>query len=170
MFGAMRRPAQLWFVLGLLLVLACGGRMAGAPAEPMSLSQLSDADDPVRRASLRLCVSGLDADADGRRTAALGHYERAIQIDPTNPYAYFALARHEVDGGDPERALEYLDQAEMLIAAEGALSPGAEANLVGLRGSARIALGEDAGAQLREARRLSPDVWNDGWLDPEELR
>jgi tetratricopeptide (TPR) repeat protein len=170
MIGAMRRPVRPWFMLPLLLALACGGRMAGAPVEPMSLSQVSVSDDPVRRASLRLCVSGLDADAEGRRTAALGQYERAIQIDPTNPYAYFALARHEVDGGDPERSLEYLDQAEMLIAAEGALSPGAEANLAGLRGAARIALGEDGGAELREAQRLAPDVWNDGRLDPEELR
>lgn len=136
----------------------------------MRLSELDTSDDPVRRASLRLCVGGLDADAQGRRVAALGQYERAIQIDPTNPYAYFALARHEVDGGDPERALQYLDQARMLLTSEGALSPGAEANLAGLRGTARIALGQDGGAELREARRLVPEVWDDGRLDAEELR
>ena len=168
--GAKRRPGRVSAALSVLLVLACGGRLAGAPSEPLSLSQVSVSNDPARRASLRLCVSGLDADAEGRRDGALGLYERAIQVDPTNPYAYLALARHEVDGGDPERALEYLDQAEMLIAAEGALSPGAEANLAGLRGVVRIELGQDGGAELREARRLAPGVWDDGRLDPEELR
>jgi len=160
-------------VLALLLALtalACGGRSAGPPAEPLRLSELGASDDPVRRASLRLCVSGLDADAEDRAAVALGHYERAIQVDPTNPYAYLALARHEVEGGDPERALEYLDQAQMLLTSEGALSPGAEANLSGLRGLARIALGEDGGDQLREAQRLAPDVWHDARLDATELR
>ena len=54
--------------------------------------------------------------------------------------------------------------------AEGALSPGAEANLAGLRGVALIALGRDGGEELREARRLAPEVWEDGRLDAEELR
>lgn len=153
-----------------LAALACGGRATGPPAEPLRLSQLDVADDPARRASLRLCLSGLEADAQGRRASALGQYERAIQVDPTNPYAYLALARHEVEDGDPQRALQYLDQAQMLLSAEGPLSPGAEANLAGLRGTARIALGQDGGPQLREARRLAPDVWDDDRLDADELR
>lgn len=157
-------------LLAALAALACGGRSSGPPAEPLRLSELDEGSDPVRRASLRLCVGGLDADAQGRHAVALGQYERAIQIDPTNPYAYLALARHEVEEGDPDRALEYLDQAQMLLTAEEALSPGAEANLAGLRGLARIARGEDGGAQLREARRLAPEVWDDGRLDADELR
>lgn len=157
--------------LALLLAgLGCAGGLAGSSGSPQRLSELGDGGDPVRRASLRLCVSGLDADAEGRRSVALGQYERAIQIDPTNPYAYIALARQEVEGGDPERALQYLDQAQTLMQAEDALSPGAEANLAGLRGLARIARGEDGGPELREARRLAPEVWDDGRLDPDELR
>lgn len=163
------RRGVLAFLVALA-ALACGGRSTGPPAEPLRLSELGAAGDPVRRASLRLCVSGLDADAEDRPSVALGQYERAIQIDPTNPYAYLALARHEVEGGDPERALEYLDQAQMLLTAEDVLSPGAEANLAGLRGLARIALGEDGGDQLREAQRLAPDVWHDARLDATELR
>ncbi len=165
-----RWTLRIVLTLLALLVLACGGRLIGTFAKPMRLSELDASGDPVRRASLRLCVDGLDSDVQGRRAAALAQYERAIQIDPTNPYAYFALARHELDEGDPERALQYLDQAEMLLIREGALSRGAEANLAGLRGVARIAMGQDGGEQLQEARRLVPDVWDDGRLDPEELR
>lgn len=159
--------------LGLIVLgfaLSCAGGPLGGGSSTLHLSDVEAPDDPARRASLRLCVSGLDADADGRRTAALGRYERAIQIDPTNPYAYLALARFEVDGGDPERALQYLDQAETLLAAEEVLSPGAEAHVAGLRGLALIATGRDGGAYLREAQRLSPAVWDDARLDPEELR
>jgi len=164
------RSAAIPIALLLLATPGCAGRSAGPAAEPLRLSAVGDSADPVRRASLRLCVSGLDADAEGRRTSALGQYERAIQIDATNPYAYVALARHEVDGGDPARALQYLDRAQVLMESEDVLSPGAEANLAGLRGLARIALGEDGGPQLRDARRLAPAVWDDGRLDPEELR
>jgi uncharacterized membrane-anchored protein len=154
----------------LALASGCAGGVGGSSAAPQRLSQVDASDDPVRRASLRLCVSGLDADADGRHSAALGQYERAIQIDPTNPYAYLALARHQVENGEPEGALQALDEAQMRLSSEGELSPGAEANLAGLRGSALLEMGRDGGADLREAQRLAPDVWADGRLDADELR
>jgi tetratricopeptide (TPR) repeat protein len=136
----------------------------------LRLSELEGDSDAIRRASLRLCINGLDADAAGRSAAALGQYERAIQIDPTNPYAYLALARHEVDLGDSERALEYVDQAETLLASEDALSPRVEPHLAGLRGAALDSMGRDGASQLAQARRLSPQVWGDGRLSAQELR
>ena len=157
-------------LLALATVLGCAGRTPRPAAEPLHLSEIEAPGDPVRRASLRLCVAGLDAETDGRGAAALGRYERAIQVDPTNPYAYLALARYEVDEGDPERALQYLDQAKSLLAAEDVLSPGAEAHVAGLRGLALIAAGRDGRAQLHEAQRLAPEAWEDGRLDPDELR
>ena len=169
----MSAPQQL--VVGALLVLvlmlgcATGGRLGGGP-EALRLSELADEGDASRRASLRLCADGLDADVDGRRVAALDQYERAIQIDPMNPYAYLVLARHDLEAGDPVRALEYLNQAEMLLESEDALSPEVEAHLVGLRGAALRDMGGAGEGYLEQARRLAPTVWDDGQLTAAELR
>ena len=170
MIGFRHGSLEVAWLLVLTAALGCAGGSAGLASAPLRLTDLDASGDAARRASLRLCISGLDAAAEGRRSAALGQYERAIQIDPTNPYAYLVLARDEVESGDPELALLYLDQAQTLLEAEGLLTPGAEAHLAGLRGVALIATGRDGGAQLREARRLAPSIWQDGRLDAAELR
>jgi hypothetical protein len=158
-------------LLMLVLMLGCatGGRLGGAP-ETLRFSELTDQGDATRRASLRLCVDGLDADVDGRRAAALGQYERAIQIDPTNPYAYLVLARHEIELGDPARGLEYLNQSEMMLESENARSPEVEAHLAGLRGVALRDMGGAGEDYLEQARSLAPAVWDDGQLTAAELR
>ena len=156
-------------VLVLMLGCATGGR-PGDGAATLRFSELADEGDATRRASLRLCADGLDADVDGRRVAALGQYERAIQIDPTNPYAYLVLARHDLEAGDPVRALEYLNQAEMLLESENARSREVEAHLVGLRGAALLDMGGAGEGYLEEARHLAPAVWDDGQLTAAELR
>ena len=94
------------------------------------------------------------------------------QVDPDNPYAYLAIARHRVEGRDPSSALPFVDKSQALLAARGALTPGAEAHLAGLRGSALLAVGERerALALLEQARTLEPRVWSDGRLDAQELR
>lgn len=154
-----------------LLASGCAVRFAPPPGRaPMRLSDAAREGDATRRASLRLVLQGLDADAAGRAETARSSYERAIQIDATNPYAYLALARHEVDAARWNRALEALEQAELLFGAEGA--PGVEAHLVGLRGAARLGKGYGADAEvlLAKAGDLAPDVWADGHLSAEELR
>lgn len=115
-------------------------------------------------------LRGLDEEP-ARPQLATSRYERAIQIDPTNPYAYLALAR-QLAREDPDRALEYLDQAEALLDSEGALSPRVDPHLLGIRGTALRARGDLArgDALLAEARALAPEEWGDGRLTPEELR
>jgi tetratricopeptide (TPR) repeat protein len=164
-----RRLAGVLLVLVLALGCAMGGRLGG-DAAALRLSELTDEGDATRRASLRLCVDGLDAAAAGRSGAALGQYERAIQIDPTNPYAYLVLARHEVEAGDPVRALEYLNQSETLLESENARSREVEAHLAGLRGAALGSTGGAGDGYLEQARRLAPEVWDDGQLTAAELR
>lgn len=155
-----------WSALGA----ACATRPEPPPGpEPLRVSEALVEGDPTRRASLRLVLQGLDEDGAGRADAARSSYERALQIDATNPYAYLALARLEVDAERWDRALEALDQAELLFGAE---APGVEAHIAGLRGAASFGkgYGADAGELLDRASRIAPDVWADGHLSAAELR
>jgi tetratricopeptide (TPR) repeat protein len=169
------------FPVGPLLVLAslaalssgCALRLAPPPGARVASLRVSDAlleGDATRRASLRLVLQGLGEDENGRAPAARSSYERAIQLDPNNPYAYLALARHEVDAERWRRALEALDQAELLFASESA--PGADAHIAGLRGAARFGTGygDEAELLLDRATRIAPEVWADGRLSADELR
>ena len=101
----------------------------------------------------------------------MSQYERAIQIDPTNPWAYLAIARHHVDD-DPDLALSYLDQTEILLESEPEHSPRVESHLVGLRGAAFVAAGRprEGEMMLLRASDLAPSVWNDGRLSAAELK
>ena len=127
---------------------------------------MSDIQPPVCvavRSSIRRATSSLWDDAE-----ASSLYERALQVDPTNPYAWLALARQEVFEGDPERGLAQLDKAEALLGSDET----AAAHLAGIRGAALLAVGQPEMAEpfLREARERAPELWVDGKLDAAELR
>ena len=164
--------------LVLLLALAVGCSTVGmsrAPAPTVKALRISDVageGDPTRRASNRIVINGL---ASSPPEQGLSHYERAIQIDATNPYAYLALAAYEVQWGDVERGVQALEQSEVLLESEGAVSPRVEPPLIGLQGRAKLrgydAAERSTGEQLLgNARRMAPDVWGDGWLGVAELR
>jgi hypothetical protein len=78
----------------------------------------------------------------------------------------------QIDAQEPESALQFLDRAESLLELAGERSPAVEVHLVGLRGGALYDEGQiDAGVEMLErARALSPEVWGDGLLSPDELR
>lgn len=167
----MARPALNGFrpLAALLFVASCQLPTAlPLPGEELRLSRVAGSGDAARRASLRLVLSGLDADGAGRTAEASSLYERSLQVDPTNPYAWLALARQEVFEGDPDRGLAHLDKAEALLGSDEA----AAAHLAGIRGAGLRAVGDDALAEpfLREARERAPDLWADGQLDALELR
>lgn len=159
-----------------LLMLAAALASCSLPVhrgtDPIRVSEVVDVGDPARRASLRLVLAGLDADIDGSLQRALGSYERAIQVDPTNAYAYLAIARHHAESHDPAWALSFLDKADSLFRTQGEVSPRVTPHLIGLRGQALYASGRiDEGAPLLErAWALAPHVWADGRLSAEELR
>lgn len=160
--------------LGSLVITvgACGTLPRGVGREPIRMRELVNQGDPARRASQRLIVEGLEADVQADRARAKGRYERAMQVDPTNPYAYLAFARHEIDRRRPDRAEAFLDQSRALFEASGGTPEGAEAHFVGLRGAVAVLRGQRplAARDLGEARRLAPGVWGDGYLTAEELR
>jgi len=143
-----------------------------SPAPPLHLSELAVEGDPARRASMRFVLEGLDADAAGSESEASGLYQRALQVDPSNPYAYLALARQRAEGEEPAHALPYLEKARLLLAAEKADSPSVEAHLCGLRALALEAAGrsEEAKELMARAKVLAPEAWSDGRLDAAELR
>lgn len=162
--------------LGLLFLGGCTlsfeGALPPSGAPPFRLSDVAEEGDAARRASMRLVLRGLDEDGALRPAQALALYERALQVDPNNPFAYLALARHHADGLEPQRALAFLDKAEALLDRSPWWSPGLEANLLGIRGSALYASGRIPSALplLERARHLSPTVWSDARLDASELR
>jgi tetratricopeptide (TPR) repeat protein len=154
--------------LAALPLLGCQIPRGGAGAEPLTLSRVVTEGDPARRASMRLVMGGLQSDEAGRGAEASSRYQRALQVDPNNPYAWLALARQEVFEGDPQRGLAHLDKAQALLGAD----ERATAHLVGLRGAALVEVGQPGLGRpfLQEARELAPDVWSDGKLDAAELR
>lgn len=163
----MRRRRALAVVL-LAAALGCA-RPVPVSFEPVRISRIAAEGDAARRASLRLCAEGLESDRARQTASARSRYERAMQIDPTNPWAYLVLARHELESGAPERALAYVQQAEALLRNEGGVSRNAEPHLLGLRGAALVAGGRDGAAYLERAAKLAPGVWGDGRLDAAEL-
>jgi tetratricopeptide (TPR) repeat protein len=167
----MRRRALAAAAALLAVLAATGCRIvpgAGFPGEPLQLTQVASVGDPARRASMRLVIAGLDADERGRGAEASSSYQRALQVDPNNPYAWLALARQEVFEGDPDRGLAHLDKAQALLGTD----ERAAAHLAGIRGAGLVAIGERPLGEpfLREARERAPRAWSDGMLDAAELR
>lgn len=164
--GARRRLACS--ILLTALVQGC----AGLRSESVRVSDQIDDGDAAHRASILLVVEGLDADANFEPDRARELYQRALQVDPTNAYAYLSIARQRVDGRNPSSALPFIDKARALFEAQGSLTPGVEAHLAGLRGAALLASGQadEALPLLEHARSLEPRSWADGRLDAEELR
>lgn len=166
----------------LLALLATSG-LLGCPKQPLvlgpgvrdqaiTLAEVSDSGDDRRRASTHLVMQGLDADDLGDLERALDRYQLALKVDPGNPWAYLALARHELDRGDPTRSLASLDRCRALLELEGPVSPRVETHLLGLRAVALEDLGrfDEARPGLEEARSRAPGAWGDGYLTAAELR
>ena len=169
---------------------ACAG--TGPPAEIHRAARISEvmqvpSDAPRRGASLQILREALDADIQGQSDHALSRYERAVRVDPQNPYAFLALARFRLDQGDATLARAPLDQAQLLVEAHlriyadsqgvgpsptAALLERSRAHLEGLRGLLLRAEGREpeAAVWLERARRLDPVIWGDAHLSASELR
>ena len=165
------RPTGVGSLLGFLLIvcLLSGCGSLGSPGP--GFEEAAQRGDPQRRASMGLVLEGIAFDERGDTRKALSKYERSLQMDSGNPYAYLALARYFIEQGDIESGLVYLDQARTMFEDAGLISNRVEAHLRGLRGSALQAQGRmrDASPLLDYAARLDPAVWGDGQLEPGEL-
>src|SRR5262249_4914270 len=123
--GSLRVAARSLLIAALI---ALGCAVVPGPSGPPAphVSDAIEGGDDQFRASQRLVMEGLDADENGDSARAESRYDRALQIDASNPWVYLALARHYVDAGDPGRALSHLDRAEALLDTREPASPGAK--------------------------------------------
>ena len=165
---ATRQPL---IAVGFALLLVASGCLGTAGPLPR-VSELAARGDERFQASQRLVIEGLDAEIAGRIERARSRYERALQADSSNPWAYLALARHYVDAGDGRRALRHAERAAALFEALDWQSPGALVHCDGLRGAALELEGrpDEAARLLAAAARAAPRVWADGHLSAGELR
>ncbi len=165
-------------VVGLVAsgLTACAGlnpfSSLGRTERPLTTSAALGQTDSTRDASLRLVIAGLDDDSTGRPARALAGYQRAVRVDPTNPFAYLALARHHLEAGSVAEAIAFLDQARSLFESQQRLGPSVDVWGIGLRAWIDRVESRDqqADARFDSARTLSPEIWGDERLSAAELR
>jgi len=162
--------------LTMASLTACAGfdfsRSRGPEVRPLTVSGALGQIDSTRDASLRLVIEGLDADTGGRPDRALASYQRAVRVDPTNPFAYLALARHHLENGSLDEADAFLGQTRALFENGQGLGDDVDVWGIGLRAGIDRARGLDERADQRfeAARTLSPEIWADEHLSSAELR
>ncbi|MCP4904097.1 MAG: hypothetical protein GY910_03875 [bacterium] len=144
----------------------------GTTALPLTASGAIGLHDSVRDASLRLVIAGLDEDSAGRPSRAVASYQRAVRVDPTNPFAFLALSRHHLEGDSFAEAAAFLDQARSLFEVQRRLGPAVDVWGLGLRAGIDRAAGDEVRARafFDQARALSPEIWGDERLSAAELR
>jgi tetratricopeptide (TPR) repeat protein len=168
---ALLRVVVVCLVVGS--VAACAGlNLSGPSDQPLTTSAALGQTDLTRDASLRLVIAGLDEDTAGRPGRALASYQRAVRVDPTNPFAYLALARHHLEAGSVDEASAFLDQARSLFESQQHLGPSVDVWGIGLRaGIDRAELRDElADSRFERARVLAPEIWRDEQLSAAELR
>lgn len=127
------------------------------PAGPLVLPAV-EGQAPHRAAALRLVDRAARDLVEGRDEEASRELDRAVRVDPSNPYAFFLIALHRHRQGAFAQSLAFARKAEIL-----------------LRGDARwlaetyllMALNQEALARPREALRLyeaALDLYPDGAL------
>ena len=175
MMPSLRLLALVLILSPLLSACVAGQRYVPQlrPSEPpLTVSAAIGLYDSTRDASLRLVIEGLEADQKGQASRAIASYQRAVRVDPTNPFAFLALARHHLESESIGEAGAFLDQARSLFEAQGRLGPSVDVWGLGLRaGIDRLRGREDrAGALFDQARQLSPEIWGDERLSARELQ
>ncbi len=75
----------------------------------------ANAGSPAREASQRVVEEGKGYLIAGRAREAAARFLTAIQIDPTNGFAYYHLGRARIALGDEDGAIGVLDKAETLL-------------------------------------------------------
>ena len=83
-----------------------------------SVANLDDTTLPQRRASMKLVQQGRDLLRTENYKAALAQFERAIDIDATNPYCHYFVARAHYLLRDYRQSLDFLEVSEQKLAGD----------------------------------------------------
>lgn len=86
------------------------------PAAPSPLATIQPGTPPHVAAATRLADQARLEIADGDTDGAIELLERAVAVDPTNPYAYYFLAELYFSRDAYEQAINFADRAALLSA------------------------------------------------------
>jgi tetratricopeptide (TPR) repeat protein len=89
---------------------------AAAPEPESLVPMITPTTPPHVAAAIRLVQSAREELASGDTDAALESLERAITVDPNNPYAYYFLAETYFARGTYDQAVVFADKAALLSA------------------------------------------------------
>lgn len=119
-----------------------------APVAPPGGYPRSLKDSNAGPGVLALVRQAQDSRANGRFDAAVGQIERALRIEPRNPFIWQALAEAHLLAGHPDQA----ESAARKSSSLGRGNPYLEAGNWRLISGARVKLGDAAGARLASQR------------------
>ena len=122
-----------------------------SPATPSPLDTIHPGTPPNVAAATRLADAARTRLAAGEDAAALDQLERAIAIDPNNPYAYFFLAQLHLHTHSYDQAIAFADRAASLSAGT---SPEWSSRAWALQGNAYEAAGRFADARQAYLRAV----------------
>jgi len=128
--GRGRRVWGLWVVLlgvwsGAAVLAGCSAGARGAVVQEDGLREVLLEDkgftvnrppedaSPQRVASFRSAAAGYSALQKGNLYEAEDLLERALGLDPRNPFSYLYLAEVRIQQGEMKQALVFLDQSEL---------------------------------------------------------
>lgn len=120
------------------------------PDDSSLIAKITPGVTPQRAASLRLTEEGRKLLDAGDTVRALTRLERTIDIDSTNPYGYFFLAKAQNRLGRYQESLNFLDVAESRLNGE----PFWLAEVHALRGENYRALGQPQRAETSYVQSL----------------
>lgn len=128
---------------------------AGWVGTPSPLDTIGPATPPNVAAATRLVEAGRVRMSAGDYGAALEQLERAIAIDPVNPYAYYYLAELHFRHRTYDQAIAFADRAASL---SGSRSPVWSSRAYTLQGNAYEAVGRfaDARSAYKRALQVAP--------------
>lgn len=124
---------------------------------PSPLASLTASTAPHVVAATRLADEGRQRLAAGDLDTALEQLERAIAIDPANPYAYYYLAEIHFARGSYQQAIAFGDRAAILSARA---DSGLLSRAFGLQGKVFEAAGRFADARAAYQRAIETDHSN----------
>lgn len=122
-----------------------------SPATPSPLDAIGPGTPPNVAAATRLADAARARLAAGDAAAALEQLERAIAIDPNNPFAYFFLAQLHLQTRSYDQAIAFADRAAGLSTGR---SPEWTSRAWSLQGNAYEAAGRFADARQAYLRAV----------------